>query len=114
MISLIFSRSPRPALPALTVCFLLILLYQASGCFALLTFFVTQIRIPRPAIHPLTPCIIKMAHAFFVMNRRITVRVPFVTPVKNPALICPLAHRRLLGGDGQQVFMKISTERAPN
>ena len=114
MISLIFSRSPRPTLPTLTLCFLLILLYQASGGFALLTFFVTQIRIPRPAIHPLTPCIIKMAHAFFIMNRRIAVRVPLVTPVKNPALIRPLAHRCLLSGDGQQVFMKISTERAPN
>jgi len=114
MISLIFGRSPRPALPALTLCFLFILLYQASGSFALLTFFVTQIRVPRPAIHPLTPCIIKMAHALFIMNRRIAVRVPLVTPVKNPALIRPLAHRCLLSGDSQKVFMKISTERAPN
>ena len=114
MISLIFSRSPRPALRGLTLCFLFILLYQASGGFALLTFFVTQIRIPRPAIHPLTPCIVKMAHAFFIMNSGIAVRIPLMAPVENPALICPLAHRRLLGGDGQQVFMKISTERAPN
>ena len=114
MISLIFGRSPRPALPALTLCFLSILLYQASGSFALLTFFVTQIRVPRPAIHPLTPCIIKMTHAFFIMDRRIAVRIPLVTPVKNPALIRPLAHRCLLSGDSQKVFMKISTERAPN
>ena len=114
MIYLIFSRSPRPALPALTFRFLLILLYQALSRFALLTFFVTQIRVPRPAIHPLTPCIIKMAHAFFIMNRRIAICIPLVAPVKNPALIRPLAHRCLLGGNGQQVFMKISTERAPN
>ena len=101
MISLTFSRSPRLALPALTLYFLLILPYQVSGSLAVLAFLVTKIWISRPTIHPFTPKIVKMAHAFFIMNGGITVRVQLMTSMQNPALIRPLAHRCLLRGNGQ-------------
>jgi hypothetical protein len=82
--------------------------------FFILAFFIRQLGITRPPIHPLAPGAVKMAHALFVVNGRISISIYLMPAMKEATLACPLIHSRLLRRDSQKILMKVSTKWPPD